>query len=157
MPPAERPRCEVLFWACSEPSLAGFGVPGGYTPTLLGPTAQAAGEAIGARMEAMANRSRAVASRPEGFVATHLLDDNWWLGNASAATLALMAEMGQGSTRLVADSLFTAWVLGTQPPQRRRNGTRPAPAPSQRQRQLSPAEWGANVAEAARLDRLATR
>lgn len=153
MPPSQRPRCEILFWGPNEPSLANFAVPGGYKPKLLGASPAAAGMVVGARMEAIANHSRFVASRPGGYIESHLKDDNWWLGNASANTLANMAEMGQGSTRLVADCVYTAWYLGTKASAVLSvDSSVASPA-----KNMSDAEWNARVEKAARLDRLAPR
>jgi hypothetical protein len=161
MQPSQRPRCEILFWGCQEPTLAGFGVPGGYTPKLLGATPEAAGQAVGTRMEAIANHSRVVASRPNGFVQTHLQDENWWLGNASQATLELMGEMGQGSTRLVADVLYTAWHLGTHVTATEGGGStvhQPSQAASKGgAASMSATEWESKVERVAMLDRHAPR
>jgi hypothetical protein len=112
MQPSQRPRCEILFWSPTEPSAAEFGAPG-YAPLLLGPTAAAAGVAVGARMAELAATSREIAARPgDGYVVSHLQDSNWWMGTSSNATRTAMSEMGRQSTRLVADVIYTAWVLG---------------------------------------------
>ena len=110
MQPSQRPRCEVLFWSPKEPT--DFGTQG-YAPLLLGPSAAAAGAAVGARMAELAANSREISSRPgDGYVVSHLQDKQWWLGSSSNATRAAMSEMGRQSTRLVADVIYTAWALG---------------------------------------------
>ena len=92
MQPIERPRCEILFWGATEPSLQQFNTPG-YQPLLLGADPTAAGAAVGARMEALAAASREICARPvSGYVATHLTDDNWWLGNSSAGPTAAITR-----------------------------------------------------------------
>lgn len=150
MPPSQRPRCEILFWSPHEPTAKQFDAPG-YKPLLLGPTVVAAGTAVGARMAELAATSREIAARPEtGFVASHLNDDQWWLGTASNATIVAMAEMGRQSTRLVADVIYTAWVLAnsTKP-----NVNLPVRAPLSTSHKLSDAEWAQKVRAAAKQDR----
>ena len=84
-------------------------------------------------------------------------DYQWWLGTASNATLATMAEMGRQSTRLVADVIFTAWVLAnstTDALSRERDADTFTSAPSTLTRNMSDFVWAQKVQSAAEQDRM---
>lgn len=148
--------CEIKFWSPGDASEAAvqWGVPGGsYTPSLLGGSAEAAGAAVGTRLQALAAGSRALMARPgTGYEATHLRDDSWWADippKASEATLGALSLMAVQSTKLVADAWLTAWRLAhdlaaslalAAPPRR--------PTPSA----AALSEWERRAAEAAEAD-----
>lgn len=86
-------------------------------------------------------------------------DPQWWLGTASNATLAAMAEMGRQSTRLVADVIFTAWVLAQNDTVALANSTerdadRSSGVPSIAAHTLSDMAWAQKVQSAAEQDRI---
>ena len=87
-----------------------------YTPQLLGPSVEAAAAAVGQRMEAISDESRALLADPEnGYLAAHREDD-WQNAGTSDATNAAMDAIARTSSRLTADIFYTAWHLAYLPP-----------------------------------------
>ena len=95
-------------------------------------------------------------------------DPQWWLGTASNATVAAMSEMGRQSTRLVADVIFTAWVLAqndtvalanstaadSRGPSTERDADTSSGVPSIAAHTLSDMAWAQKVQSAAEQDRI---
>jgi hypothetical protein len=86
-------------------------------------------------------------------------DPQWWLGTASNATVAAMSEMGRQSTRLVADVIFTAWVLAQNDTVALANSTErdadtSSGVPSIAAHTLSDMAWAQKVQSAAEQDRI---
>lgn len=146
-------RCFVLFWACNDADMD-VGVEG-YQPLVLGATASAAGAAIGARMEEISAVSRELTLQPGGFLDEHLKDPNWWADDAvpSAATKAVLGQMAQLSTRLVADAWHTAWTMSqhnvSAPPR-----SDPLSRVDEENKMMKEAAWQLAVDHAAEMDRL---
>lgn len=102
------PKNASLFWNVDGPQMKPDMA--SYQPVALGKTIEEATAAFTTRIYEARAHAKAIYSDRQGFLAAHLADD--WHGRAaSAETMRFLNQVGTHNARLLADVLFTAWML----------------------------------------------
>jgi len=102
------PKNASLFWNVDGPQMKPDMA--GYQPVALGKTIEEATAAFTERMHEARASAKTIYSDRNGFLAAHLAED-WKARTASAETTLHLNKVGTHNARLLADVLFTAWML----------------------------------------------
>ncbi|MEM7011680.1 MAG: hypothetical protein AAF585_09370 [Verrucomicrobiota bacterium] len=104
-----KPSAASLFWGLGGEGMSND-LPDGFQPTILGRTVDSAADEFVERLFESRAAAELVYANPEGFMKAHLADD-WKNRKTSEETKLRMAEAAADNVKLVADVIFTSWML----------------------------------------------